>query len=200
MLRGDLLPHHFKEEEIREYEKDIHELAQRIQVMHDLSMTARTFLTFPQVVSVVKRMDKEERHQALNHLRTMKSTKAPLKHRIKNVLKLITTKEGRVLMKKLLRKDDSEISLKSLNLPEFPMLQSARARIIFKDGRSATADIPILTGGAGLPLEERKDWVKKRFKMAFNKDPEPTFRKLDDLQMPIDEFIQFVLSKGIPVE
>ncbi|MHA1150879.1 MAG: MmgE/PrpD family protein [Promethearchaeota archaeon] len=192
LLRGDLRPSYFKQEEIDEWEESIHKLAKKVKVKLDLGMTARTLLTFPQVINLAKRMSKEERGDMLKHLSNMRTTERTFKNKIKLIKQAIKSPDMRQLIKKLIKKDKTPINLVSIDLPNYPMLQSARGTIIFKDGRKSITEVPILRGGAGIDLELRKKWVQKRFKMAFNRDPKTIFTLLDKVDTSIEEFMQLL--------
>ncbi len=189
LLRGDLHPDYYKQEEIDKFEDRIHQLAQKIEVKHDIGMTARTFLTFPQIINLAKRMSKKERSRMLEHLGSLRTSKSSFGGKLKTAFQFISDPYARKLLKMFIKKDKTPLDLISVDLPNYPMLQSARATIIFNDKKSGVADVPILTGGAGIDLDIRKEWVQKRYQMAFNKDPKKIFSILDKIESSIEELI-----------
>ncbi|MFX0103819.1 MAG: MmgE/PrpD family protein, partial [Candidatus Hodarchaeota archaeon] len=163
LLQGDLLPPHFKEEEIKKYKDRITELVKKIEVRHDMGMTARTFSTIPQVARIFKRMKLGELRRLSSHLRAMRTSKRSFISMLKGLIKFISNPYGRVLAKNFFRRDTKPINLVDMNLPDFPMYQSARAIITLENGKTAISEFLIPRGGAGIDLETRKKWVEKRF-------------------------------------
>jgi 2-methylcitrate dehydratase PrpD len=194
LIRGDLLPKYYKQNEIDKNEDKIKELVKKIDVRHDIDMTAKTFLTFPQVVNVFKRMESFEMKRLRTHLKAVRASKSKFKDKLKTGIKFLKSAAGRTMIKKYIKKDKTPMNLNSVNLSEYPMLQSAKSKITLKNGKSAICYVPILTGGAGIDLEIRKKWVQKRFEMAFNKDPTKITNLLDNPKTSIREIIEECVS------
>ena len=190
LLRGDLLPIYFKQGEIDKYQENIRKLVEKIEVEHDLGMTINTFLTFPQVVKIAKRITSKEKERIKDHLNGMRSS--PRKSfftKLKGAIRFIKSVKIFKLLKEYRKKKKAALNLKAVNLENYPMLQSARTTILLKNGKSSTSEFLIPTGGAGIDLDTRKEWVKKRYELAFKKDSNRLFSLMNDLETSIQDLI-----------
>ena len=97
-------------------------------------------------------------------------------------------------MKNIFRKNGA-ISLGDVNLPGFPMLQSARATISLRNGRSATAERLIPRGGSGTDIAERKELVAARYERAFGRDPGRLFTLMDDPGVPVRALMRELMGR-----
>ncbi len=194
LIKGDLLPNYYKQDEIDKNENAIRDLVEKIEVRHDIDMTAKTFLTFPQVVTIFKRMKSYEMKRLRTHLKAVRASKRTFKNSLKTGIKFLRSAAGRTMIKKYIKKDKNPLNLNEVNLPEYPMLQSARSKITLKNGKSALCEIPILTGGAGIDIEIRKKWVQKRYELAFKKDSNQLFTLMNDPETSIQDLINECIS------
>ena len=198
LIRGDLKPDFFKNEQIKKHEKAIGQLAEKIKVRHDWAMSARTINAFPDIWPILKRMNRYERNNIRAHLQALNKA-APAKGMKETIMafkQILSVPSGRNIIKQLFQQEQRPFNLMDMNLPEYSMLQSARTTISLKNGTTASSEFPIPTGGAGLAFEEQKRWVKKRLELAFEKDPEKIFDHLNDPDRPVSLFLKEILRQS----
>lgn len=193
LLRGDLLPAFYKQEEIDPYAPKIEQLKEKITVKQDLVQTCRILSTFP-IATLFKRMPKEKRKQFFGHLSEANKLRTPFFERMKGGLRLMSHPVGKRLIKQFLSRTKKNVSLREVDLIDYPMYQSARTTIVLKNGLKATDEFLIPFGGSGTDFEERKKWVYRRVQLAFQRDPDPIVKLLDNLDTPITEFINKLIQ------
>jgi len=194
LLQGDLLPEHFKESRLRKFGDSIIKLAAKIRVRHDWGMTSRTLMTFPQVLRIIRRMESRQRKRIVEHLAELSGgRKSGFLDVITGLARFLARPSGRSMLRYLFA-GKKDVSLSDVDLERYPMLQSARVRLSLRDGRSATGDVPIPAGGAGIALPERAAWVRERFRLAFRKDPASVLAMMADPKTPVRRFIREVMK------
>jgi 2-methylcitrate dehydratase PrpD len=193
LLRGDLLPPFFKQEEIDPYIAQIEKLRDKIDVKQDLVQTLRILNEFP-IVQLLKRMPKDKRKQFFGHLKDANRLPSTFVDKIKGGIRLLNHPVGKSVIKSFFASSKKPIQLRDVNTIDFPMYQSAKTTIYLKNGKKSAVDFPIPVGGSGTNFEDRKKWVYKRIELAFKRDAIAIARLLDDPTLPVKGFINELMQ------
>ncbi|MEW5735107.1 MAG: MmgE/PrpD family protein [Thermodesulfobacteriota bacterium] len=190
LLAGDLLPESFRPERLAAAWPGILALAEKVRVRHDWEMTARTMAAFPQAREVLASLGLSAAAKIADHARAVQGSAAKGRASADAVFQAVTRLLGRQGIAALLsRMKTRPRGLSAMDLAAFPMLQSARTSIVFKNGRSVRAHVDIPTGGSGQDTGLRREWVKTRCLLAFGCDPEPAFRVLARPEAKVSELV-----------
>ncbi len=161
LVFGDLTPDHLRPERIADAEPRILALADRVEVVHDLSQTLRTLSASPVGARLLANLGADPVRKLVRHLRELRAGSA-------RRAEVRLGDAGRVWagVRRIVGSRGERVSDLDFDARAFRMLQSATVTITARgEPRRHEVEVPI--GACGRDLDEARELVRWRCQQAF---------------------------------
>jgi len=161
LVLGDLTPDHLRPETVAEAEPAIRALAERIDVVHDLSQTARTLSASPVGARLLANLGVDPVRKITRHLRELRQGSAR-----RSAVEIGDRGSAWAGLREILRSRGERVSDLDFDASSFRMLQSATVRVT-AHGEERRREVEVPIGACGRDHGEARELVRWRCQRAF---------------------------------
>lgn len=175
LVFGDLTPDHLRPERLREAEPAIRAIAERVEVVHDVSQTLRTLTSSPVGARLLANLGPDPVRRIARHLRSLRAGSEG--QRLSRLGLRGGLADALASARALVDARGEPVSDLDFDAAAFRMLQSATVAITI-DGRPREVAVEVPIGACGRDAAEAADVVRWRCRRAFGERGDTVFETI----------------------